>query len=141
MKLPSSILIRQPLNIRNLPITLKLRLIRLLGQNSRLKPELPTPLNRRLRLPRPINPSPSGLKCGQLRYRKCLKKTFMRVEVCGRVSVCGVAVAVGGSGTVGFAAEGIHGAGPAVARVDVVEVLSAVGVGLGPFAADSGTPA
>lgn len=41
----------------------------------------------------------------------------------------------------GFGVVGVHGAGPAGADVDVVEVLGAVGVGLGPFAAEGGSEA
>lgn len=84
-----------------------------------------------------------------LRLRVRLQELFVLVRVVGRVGVGGGAVAGRAGlrgGTEGGEDGGVRvarvvGARPAVAPVDVVEEAGAVGVGLGPFAADGGTPA
>lgn len=88
------------------------------------------------------------LECVHLRLGVRLQELLVDVREGRRVGVGGAAVA-GGAGLRGRTEGGQDGGGrvagvvcarPAVAPVDVVEELGAVGVGLGPFAADGGTP-
>ena len=86
-----------------------------------------------------------GLERGHLRLGIRLEKRLVVLRVGRRVCVCVGAVARPGGGF-GRRAVG-RGVGfgkcafPAGAAADVVEVFGAVGVGLGPFAADGWAPA
>lgn len=144
---PPLIILRQTLKVLNRLTTVKPPLIRLIGQNPRLHPQLPTPLHRTLGNPRPIEPAPALLEAGHLRLGVHQQPLLVDVGISGGIGVgvgafadAAVGRAGGGKDGGGWVA-GVHGAGPAAADVDVVEVGGAVGVGLGPFAAEGGAEA
>ena len=138
---PHSIILRQPPKIRNSLRAVKIPLPRLLRQNARLHPQLPAPLHRILRLPRPIKPSPPDLETRHLSLGVHHEPLLVHGRVLRRVGIGVVALAgarVGrarGREHLGRGVACVHGAGPAAADVDVVEVGGAVRVCLGPFAA------
>lgn len=145
----TSIISRQIIQIRICITTLELRRISLLRHNPRLQSFLPTPMHRRLSLPRPVEPAPALLKRRDLRLRIRLQERLVRVRVIGRILV-GLFAAAGW--VVGlfavrmcravrlkdcapFAFDVVVVSFPAGTDADVCEVFGAVGVGLGPFTA------
>ena len=144
-----SIILTQPLarKIRHRSRAIEIPIPRLRRQNPIRHARLPVPLRRRLRRPRPIEPSPCTFETRHLRLGIHHEPRFVRVGVRRRVGVGGGAGAGRGfRGAVGrgdrnSSVAGFQGAFPAGAGVDVVEVGGAVGVGLGPFATESGSEA
>lgn len=144
-----SIILAQPLpcKIGHGTRTVEIAIPRFRRQNTVGHACLPIPLSGGLGRPRPIEPSPGGFETRHLRRRVHHEPGFVGVGVGRWVGVGGGAGTGGGfGGTVGGengdgAVSGFQGSFPASAGVDVVEVCGAVGVGLGPFAAEGGPEA
>ena len=144
-----SIILTQSLSrkIRHRSRAIEIPIPRLRWQNPIRHARLPVPLRRRLRRPRPIKPSPCTFETRHLCLSIHHEPRFVRVGVRRRVGIGGGAGAGGGfRGAVGRGdrnspVAGFKGAFPAGTGVDVVEVGGAVGVGLGPFATESGSEA
>lgn len=144
---PILIILRQALKPPNHLTTIKPPSIRLFRQNPRPHPQQPTPLDRVLGDPSPIEPAPAALEAGHLRLGVHEQPLLVRGGIVRRVRVGVVAFADAAVGRAGRRQDlrrrvaRVHGAGPAAAHVDVVEVRRAVCVGLGPFAAEGGAEA
>ena len=143
-----SVILRQAWKIRYTLRAIEISLPNPLGQDFGLHAQLPTPLDRILRDPSPVEPAPADFKARHLSFGILEEPSLVRVTVFARVGVGVVALAVGRCTTgTGRREDGSGGIGkaeiafPAGAGVDVVEVGGAVGVGLGPFAAEGGTVA
>ena len=144
-----SIILTQPLSrkIRHRSRAIEIPIPRLRRQNPVRHARLPIPLRRRLRRPRPIEPSPGTFETRHLCLGIHHEPIFVRVGVRRWVRVGGGAGAGRGfRGAVGrgdrnSSVTGFQGAFPAGAGVDVVEVGGAVGIGLRPFATESGSEA
>lgn len=138
-----SIILTQPLprKIRHRARTIEISIPRLGRQDTIRHARLPIPLRRRLRRPRPVEPTPGALVTRHLRLGVHHEPGFVRVGVGRWVGVGGGAGAGGGfRGAVGGddgdgAVVGVEGSFPARAGVDVVKVGCAVRVCLRPFAA------
>lgn len=135
------------LQIARIVRTLKVAVPRLTWQNPRLHARLPAPLRRLLRLPRPVEPAPASLEADHLRDGELVQPLLVRVAVAAGVRVCAGAAAGGRFQRAVRREDGgrgvarVEGTLPAGAHADVVDVLGAVGVGLGPLAAHGGTEA
>ena len=136
----SSIILRQPRETRHRLCTVEIAVPRLRRQNPRLHTKFPAPLHARFGDPSPVEPAPANLEAGHLGFGVHEEPLLVGVAVAGRVSVGVGTLAISGIGRAGWREDvaggviEVHGPSPAAADVDIVEVDSAVGVSLGPFA-------
>ena len=141
---PPLITLRQTIKVRYRLRTVKPPIPNLLRQYPRLHPQLPTPLHRILRRPRPIEPAPPGLEADHLRLGVHHEPLLVNIAIGGRIGVRVVTGALGRFEGAGWGGDDggrigkVKGSFPPRADANVVEVGGAVGVRLGPFAAEGG---
>lgn len=139
----SSIILLEPRKIRNRVPTLESRRICLLRHKPILPRRAIAPLRRRLSTPRPVEPALGSLERRHLRLGVSLQELLVAVRIVGEVGV-GVGTATGWTVVSGWTIRscgfGVVCPFPARAAAYIVEVFGAVGVSLGPFAADGRAP-
>ena len=105
------VVLRQPTEIRHRLRTVEGPIPHLSRQDAGLHSELPAPLHRALRLPRPVEPAPADLEARHLRLRVHHQPLLVGVAVIARIGVRVGALARAAVGRAGGREDAAGGGG------------------------------